>query len=66
MKSGFNLDNIFTNSWGNKKMCKTILEDATWTRVGIYKDMKNNKTFPLQVWAFSKKKLMEKNKKLIL
>ena len=55
-ESGFNLDGIFTNSWGNKKCAKSDLrEDATWTRIGIYKDMKNNKIFPLQVWALAKK-----------
>ena len=55
-ESGFNLDDILTNSWGNKKCAKSDLrEDATWTRIGIYKDMKNNKTFPLQVWALAKK-----------
>ena len=55
-ENGFNLDKIFTNSWGNKKCAKSdIREDSTWTRIGIYKDMTNNKTFPLQVWALAKK-----------
>ena len=37
-ESGFNLDNIFTNSWGNKKCAKSDLrEDATWTRVEFIK-----------------------------
>ena len=55
---GFDLESIFTNSWGNKKCVKSDLRnDSTWTRVGIYKDMSNNKTFPLQVWALAKKKV---------
>ena len=53
---GFDLKNITTNSWGNKKCVKSDLRnDSTWTRVGIYKDMRNNKLFPLQVWALAKK-----------
>lgn len=55
-ENGFTLDNIFTNSWGNKKCVKSdIRDDSTWTRIGIYKDLTNNKTFPLQVWALAKK-----------
>ena len=55
-ENGFTLDKIFTNSWGNKKCAKSdIREDSTWTRIGIYKDMTNNKNFPLQVWALAKK-----------
>ena len=55
---GFDLESIITNSWGNKKCVKSDLRnDSTWTRVGIYKDMSNNKTFPLQVWALAKKKV---------
>ena len=53
---GFNLDKIQTNSWGNKKCAKSDLrDDETWTRIGFYKDMANDKTFPLQVWALAKK-----------
>ena len=53
---GFKLENIYTNSWGNKKCVKSDLRnDSTWTRVGIYKDMSNNKLFPQQVWAIAKK-----------
>ncbi len=53
---GFELENITTNSWGNKKCAKSDLRnDSTWTRVGVYKDMSNNKLFPLQVWALAKK-----------
>ena len=53
---GFDLKNITTNSWGNEKCVKSDLRnDSTWTRVGIYKDMRNNKLFPLQVWALAKK-----------
>ena len=53
---GFKLENIFTNSWGNKKcVISDLRTDDTWTRVGIYRDMSNNKLFPLQVWALAKK-----------
>ena len=53
---GFEIENINTNSWGNKKCVKSDLRnDSTWTRVGIYKDMSNDKLFPIQVWALAKK-----------
>ena len=55
-EAGFNLENIITNSWGNKKCAKLDLrEDPTWTRIGLFRNMKNNKMFPLQVWALAKK-----------
>ena len=55
-EAGFNLENIITNSWGNQKCAKLDLrEDPTWTRIGFFRSMKNNKLFPLQVWALSKK-----------
>ena len=53
---GFNLENIFTNSWGNKKcVISNLRTDDTWSRVGIFRDMSNNKKFPVQVWALAKK-----------
>ena len=55
-EAGFNFENIITNSWGNKKCAKLDLrEDPTWTRIGIFRSMRNNKMFPLQVWALAKK-----------
>lgn len=55
-EAGFNLENIITNSWGNQKCAKLDLrEDPTWTRIGFFRSMKNNKLFPLQVWALAKK-----------
>ena len=32
-----------------------LREDPTWTRIGIFRSMRNNKMFPLQVWALAKK-----------
>ena len=57
-EAGFDLENIITNSWGNKKCAKLDLrDDPTWTRIGLFRSMKNNKMFPMQIWALAKKKL---------
>ena len=54
---GFELKNIYTNSWGNKECVKSNLRsDDTWTRIGFYKNLKNDKKFPVQVWALAQKK----------
>ena len=54
---GFELEDIFTNSWGNKKcVVSNLRSDDTWTRIWFYKDLKNDKKFPVQVWAIAKKK----------
>ena len=55
-EAGFDLENIITNSWGNKKCAKLDLrDDPTWTRIGFFRSMKNNKMFPMQIWALAKK-----------
>ena len=55
-EAGFNLKNIITNSWGNKKCAKLDLrDDPTWTRIGLFRSMKNDKMFPMQIWALAKK-----------
>ena len=55
-EAGFDLKNIITNSWGNKKCAKLDLrDDPTWTRIGLFRSMKNNKMFPMQIWALAKK-----------
>ena len=55
-EAGFDLENITTNSWGNKKCAKLDLrDDPTWTRIGFFRSMKNNKMFPMQIWALAKK-----------
>ena len=55
-EAGFDLKNIITNSWGNKKCAKLDLrDDPTWTRIGFFRSMKNNKMFPMQIWALAKK-----------
>jgi len=55
-EAGFDLENIITNSWGNKKCAKLDLrDDPTWTRIGLFRSMKNNKMFPMQIWALAKK-----------
>ena len=54
---GFEIENIFTNSWGNKKcVISNLRSDDSWTRIGFYKDLKNDKKFPVQVWAIAQKK----------
>ena len=53
---GFNIKNIFTNSWGNKKcVISNLRMDDTWSRVWFHRDLKNEKNFPVQVWAIAKK-----------
>ena len=49
-------DNIKTNSWGNKKcVISNLRGDDSWTRIGFYKDLKNDKNYPVQIWAIAKK-----------
>lgn len=56
IESGFFGGDIKTNSWGNKECVKSNLrDDDTWTRIGFHKNFKNNKKFPVQVWAIAKK-----------
>ena len=53
---GFEIDNIKTNSWGNKKcVISNLRGDDSWTRIGFYKDLKNDKNYPVQIWAIAKK-----------
>jgi len=53
---GFQLNNIFTNSWGNKSCVSANLRsDDTWARIWFFKSLKNDKKFPVQVWALAKK-----------
>ena len=53
---GFKIKNIFTNSWGNKKcVISNLRKDDTWSRVWFHRDLKNEKNFPVQVWAIAKK-----------
>ena len=55
---GFNINDIKTNSWGNKECVKSNMrDDDTWTRIGFYKNLKNDKKYPVQVWALAKKNL---------
>ena len=55
--SSFELENIFTNSWGNKKcVVSNLRSDDTWSKIWFYRDLKNDKKFPVQVWAIAKKK----------
>ena len=55
-EGGFTVENIFTNSWGNKKCVVSNLRlDDTWSRVWFYRNFKNEKNFPVQVWAIAKK-----------
>ena len=50
------IKNIFTNSWGNKKcVISNLRTDDTWSRVWFRRDLKNEKNFPVQVWAIAKK-----------
>ena len=52
---GFPLENIKTNSWGNKKcVIADLRKDGTYTRYGFFRDTKNDKLFPMQVWAIAK------------
>jgi len=53
---GFQLNNIFTNSWGNKGCVSANLRsDDTWARIWFFRNLKNDKKFPVQVWALAKK-----------
>lgn len=53
---GFQLNNIFTNSWGNKNCVSANLRsDDTWARIWFFRSLKNDKKFPVQVWALAKK-----------
>ena len=55
-ESGFRTENIFTNSWGNKKcVISNLRSDDTWSRIWFKRDLKNDKKFPVQVWAIAKK-----------
>ena len=55
-ESGFRTENIFTNSWGNKKcVISNLRSDDTWSRIWFKRDLKNDKKFPVQVWAMAKK-----------
>ena len=54
---GFSLNNIRTNSWGNKDcVISNLRKDDIWTRIGFYKNLTNDKNFPVQTWAIAKKK----------
>jgi len=56
IESGFLEKNIKTNSWGNKECVKSNLrDDDSWTRIGFHRNLKNNKKFPVQVWAIARK-----------
>ena len=51
----FNINNIETGSWGNKKsVISNLRNDDKWTRVGFYSKLNNEKNFPLQVWGLAK------------
>lgn len=55
-ESGFKIENIYTNSWGNRKCVISNLRlDNTWSRIWFYRDLNNEKNFPVQVWAIAKK-----------
>ena len=55
-ESGFKIENIFTNSWGNKKcVISNLRNDDSWSRIWFYRSLKNEKKFPVQVWAIAKK-----------
>ena len=55
-ESGFKIENIFTNSWGNKKcVVSNLRNDDSWSRIWFYRSLKNEKKFPVQVWAIAKK-----------
>jgi hypothetical protein len=52
---GFNINNIETGSWGNKKsVISNLRNDDKWTRVGFYSKLNNEKNFPVQVWGLAK------------
>ena len=54
-ETGFNINNIETGSWGNKKsVISNLRNDDKWTRVGFYSKLNNEKNFPLQVWGLAK------------
>ena len=54
-ETGFNINNIQTGSWGNKKsVISNLRNDDKWTRVGFYSRLKNEKNFPVQIWALAK------------
>lgn len=53
-ETGFDLNKIQTGSWGNRNcVISNLRKDGKWTRVGFYKDLKNESNFPVQVWAIA-------------
>jgi SAM-dependent methyltransferase len=56
IESGFKTNKIVTHSWGNRScVISNLRTDDSWTRVGFYKDFKNDDLFPVQIWAFAQK-----------
>ena len=54
-ETGFNINNIETGSWGNKScVISNLKTNDSWTRVGFYSNLKNEKNFPVQIWALAK------------
>ena len=54
-ETGFDINNIETGSWGNKKsVISNLRNDDKWTRVGFYSKLNNEKNFPLQVCGLAK------------
>ena len=54
-ETGFNINNIETGSWGNKGcVISNLKTNDSWTRVGFYSNLKNEKNFPVQIWALAK------------
>jgi len=50
---GFDLKQIETGSWGNRRCVKANLKH--WARRGWFGSLKNERNYPVVVWAFARK-----------
>ena len=51
----FNINNIDTGSQGNKScVISNLKTNDSWTRVGFYSNLKNEKNFLVQIWGLAK------------
>jgi SAM-dependent methyltransferase len=55
MECGFSEDRILTNSWGNRFYIIEQLCVPWWPRRGFLGSLKNEKEYPVVVWAFAQK-----------
>ena len=52
-RAGFSVQDIKTDSWGNRACLKANL--TSWKHYGWHRSLKNEPNFPVMVWAFARK-----------